>query len=369
MSTSLAFGDVSSAATPLLVTHTGAAGVTAAPFSLAFAIHCIADESVAPVQVYPALPATRATVDLEADALAVGSYAAAWTAPSADGTTQGRYRITWYCTQVSGGAEQRWAEDFELYPLRFGEATPTYALIADVRDEGVTVAAASNRRVFEALLMASQMAEVWTGRRFRPERKALRIDGTTQTSLLVGEPICLMESILYDGDAIPVDPTTYRVYNRHLTQGLITPDDRDAPRIEYVRRTGRGSTVDIYPVYPLVSGFNDLAFPRVSSAQEVQVTGVFGYTDRDGSPVGATPRALRKAVVLMALRELPKQAVQTDKAYDARYGGRVTSVRTREQTITWEARKATDQIAPFTGDPAIDSILLTYQRPISGVAV
>lgn len=369
MPISLALGDVSSAATPLLVTYTGADGVLAAPFALAFAIHCIANESVAPVQVYPDLPATRAEVDLEVDAIRTGVYAAAWTAPTTDDATLGRYRITWYCTQAEGGAETRWEEDFELLAQRFGPAVPRYALVCDVRDEGVTVAAASNRRVLDALAIAGDLAETWTGRRFRPEHKVIKIDGVTTTALLVREPICLIESVLYDGDVTPVDPTTYRVYNRHLTQGLLSPDDREAPQIEYVRRTGRGALADIYPVYPLVSGFNDLAFPRVSRAQEVQLSGVFGYTDRDGSPVGATPRALRRAVVLMALRELPKQGVHTDKAFDARYGGRVTSHRTREQTITWEARKASDQIAPFTGDPAIDAILLSYQRQISGAAV
>ena len=81
--------------------------------------------------------------------------------------------------EVEGGAETRWAEDFELLPLLFGSPAPRYALVCDVRDEGVTVAAASNRRVLDALAMAGDLAETWTGRRFRPERKTIKIDGVT----------------------------------------------------------------------------------------------------------------------------------------------------------------------------------------------
>lgn len=368
MPISLAFGDASSPTNPLLVTHTGASGVLAAPFALAFAIHSIADDSIAPVQLYPALPATRATVDLEADALATGTYVATWTAPDAGDAPEGRTRITWYCTQTEGGAETRWSEDFELLPMLFDAAAPSYALVADVRDEGVTVARAGNRRVLEALAMATAQVELWTGRRFRPERKVIKVDGTPSTQMLLDEPICMVESVLYEGDSIAIDPTTYRVYSRHLTQRLFAPDDRDTPRIVYVRRVGTGTFADVYPVYPLASGWSDLRTPR-SRAQEVQLTGVFGYTDPDGSPMGRTPLAIRKAIVLMALRELPKQGVQADKVFDARYGDRVISQRTREQTIAWSARPVSDGIAPFTGDQAIDSILLTYMKPVSATAV
>ena len=51
----------------------------------------------------------------------------------------------------------------------------------------------------------------------------IKIDGVTTTAMLVREPICLIESVIYDGDVTPVDPTTYRVYNLARHDEMVTP--------------------------------------------------------------------------------------------------------------------------------------------------
>ncbi len=312
---------------------------------------------------------TPHAVDLVADKLGTGRYVAVWTVPSNAPT--GRYRIRWYVTQAVGDAERSWSEDFEV--LAQPSLGTSYALVADVRDEGVTVAQASDRRISEALHNATTLIERWTGRVFVARWKAIRVDAAKNDYLILDEAIAGIEGIRSPSDPAGefIASTGYEVYGRHLSQGLLSPDDRDSPKIRVHARSGYG---DSYPGgYSYGAGYGSGVYSsfdrgRFGGAQQVEIHGVFGYTDPDpgGSPFGRTPSLISRCAVLLALRDLPKAGgLNAAGAFDAKMAHAVTNQRTREQSITWSDSASLRGPTNWTGDPTIDGILFTYCKGIS----
>lgn len=233
-----------------------------------------------------------------------------------------------------------------------------YASIADFRAEGVTPAAASDARLEALIGLASEYIERVTGRFFDARELTLTLDGTGGRSLLLGHPIVRVSEVFIElsvfspGD-VAVDTALYRVYNRHLTQGLLLPDDRDNPKLEFIHSS---DLLGIRIERPVLS-LSSLIWPR--GQQNVIVRGVFGFTERDGSPTGRTPRLIQHLTMLLVVREL---APLTDVAArdEAMKRWRITSERTRDQSYTLEALRLT---GAFTGDPTIDGILVSFVRP------
>ena len=223
-----------------------------------------------------------------------------------------------------------------------------YVSVADVRAEGITVADASDERIEAIIRLAERYIERVTGRFFEPRPQSLTIDGPSGRVLRLGHPIIRIDVVAVDSSSattpVPIDPSSYRVYNRHLTQGLLIPDDRDDPRIELVR--GGDASVGLDAIWPC-------------GVQNVRVAGVFGYTDPDGSPMGVTPMLIRHTTKLLVLRELPLMA-DLDGREDAQRRWRLTSERTRDQAYTLGALASQ---GAFTGDREIDLILAVYTRP------
>ena len=346
----------------LLDTFTGRPGVIADAAALAYRIDDISTPAklATPVQVYPvptvppAAPATRQAVDLVADRVSLGRYVARWTLPTTTAVT--RYRITWFCTPAVDAAEVSWCEEFDVVA---GPASWGWCLPSDLRGEGVSATEASDLRLATTITLASRMIERYTGNWFEPLPLALNLDGRGRNALLLQHPIISVSDVALTTymDAVPIlfELDDCRVYNRHLTDGLTSPDDRQNPKLELLRYGSWFSGYE-YPNYP--NSLMPLRWPR--GTQNVKVTGVYGYTDRDGdAPAGKLPDLLRHACKLMCLRELPVMT-DVDEREDRRDRWRVTSDRTRDQAQT---RASAGRTGRFTGSPEIDSILEIYERP------
>lgn len=354
----------SSASKPLLATWTLREGKLIAPVALAYEIF---DLSTPEKENDPLSVVARTDVDLTDDKVSTGHYAATWTVPS-NYVALGRHEIRWYATLVTDGPELTWSTYFDVVGSPSGlPVGDVYAGVSDVRDEGVG-SSVTDRRIIEKILEASQMLDTWTGRHFAPESKTLTLNGTRSTTLTLNEPVIAVEKVvLFDGFS-DIEPPAYVVYNRHL-QGLRNPDDRDTPKLEF--RGGWWETrynAGSYR-YP-----NILSKPQWGGRepQSVKLTGVFGYTDPDGSPVGRTPQLATNIVVRMVLRELPKQ--NTMAAIMKRREAMITSMRTREQTIQWKepsdlSGASYTNTTRFTGDPSIDIMIEQLCIPISGAVV
>jgi hypothetical protein len=156
------------------------------------------------------------------------------------------------------------------------------------------------------------------------------------------------------------------VFARHLTENLRSPDDRESPLVQFAARMSDASLDSTgYPY-----GLDDAQSRRFATgAQNISIAGVFGYTEFDGSPCGQTPRAVRRASVLLALREIfPYTSAQGWQAQNEAF---VTEKRTREQSIKFGGgsngggSKGGGMAGP-TGDPEIDRLIMSVMPTVRG---
>lgn len=215
---------------------------------------------------------------------------------------------------------------------------------------------------------ASVQIEAYTRRWFYPREMTLLLDGTGGDILQVGPPIIavfevrlLAPALVTVGDNTLVEATSVRVYNRHLTQGLNDPDDRNNPKIQYLQsNAGTRRSPNIWP-----SGY----FPY--GVQNVQVHGLFGYTELDDpatlwtdgiTPVGVTPEIIKLACTMLAARDTRAIGDVSGRVSDA-LTGYVNRERTRDQEIAYSTPNKSSIItnaAGIQGNPDIQALLKPY---------
>ena len=201
--------------------------------------------------------------------------------------------------------------------------------VKDLRDESVSVAQASDDRLRALIDEAGRSIDSFTGWFFEPRRLTLRLDGRgTPTIEPPVPPIELLE-LKVGGTALSLAPGDL------LVVGAPVGPSFDGPRL--ARKSG-------------------FVFPRGEG--NVEATGVWGYTEDDGSNHGRTPREIQQACMLLVLRWLSPLAF--DDA-EARQRWRIVEERTRDQS--YRLAPATGARMAFTGDPDIDGILARYRRP------
>lgn len=280
--------------------------------------------------------------------IGLGHYVATWTAAG----NVGLHRIVWSVTRIPAGAVWTYQDDFDVLPAGLGPLVG-YSLLSEVRDEGFTSAMVSDARALKVLARVAGMIERWTRRFFEPRYRTITLDGSRGAAMYLDDPIISIAAGYVDGNVL--DATSYQVANRHITEGLTNPDDRDGPRIQFQRVTRALVSID--------DSFRQVFWP---GPQNVQLTGLFGYTDY--SPlvqVGVTPSQIKWVSLLLFAREMG-QLSDPDGRADAANAYRTTSIRTRDQSITYGKNRAdlvTLGAGEFTGDPAIDDIIASYMAP------
>jgi hypothetical protein len=301
------------------------------------------------------------TVDLDDDRVEeqTGHFAAVGNPLIPSGAEDGAHEIRWSWT--IDGKPHAYAERFDVLegvPRGLGGG---YALVSDFRREDMCEEGASTLKLLRLIQAASLDVERYTKKFFDPRRLSLRLDGTGSNLLPLGHPIIALEavSILDQPISVDFDDRELRVYNRHLG-GLLDPDDRRAPLIALpgllLPFEMEGTWSSTFVVAPSLRS----RFPTYP--QNITVTGLFGWTDPDGTHLGKTPDDIREVTRLIVRRKLPS-LTDTDAAFDAQEGHRVKRIKTRDQEIEYEAARVTGMV-PFTGDPEIDRILSRYVRTL-----
>ena len=323
------------------------------------------------VQTFP--PSGRSTVDVTAlfptgDKLATGHYAARYTVPDAE--VLGEHVIKWHYKVTPTSVEQCFAEEFQVAAAAGAPLGGSYCTVQDLRDAGVPstgIGGKTDAELQALIAKASRLVEKFTGRFFEPRSLVVRLDGTGRHGLLVGDPIVSITSITLISDDFvsnqTIDLSDVRIYNRHLTQNLLNPDDRENPRIEFLefdRRHERIGGVGQDSAHHL---FHPHRWPE--GTQNVELDGVFGYTDFDGTSTGKVPDLIGDVTCLIALRMLPAAFSDPDKRADVLDAWKVTEYKTRDQTIKYASpdKLGGRGVGAFTGDPQIDTILALYTRP------
>lgn len=351
---SIAPSQSSTCTNPVLDLYTTADGALVDVASLEFTISENVTNPGTPVQVFP--PSGRATVDLadcpDGHRLGVGHYVAEWDVP--DDADVGEHIITWFFQLTGSSPEQTFTETFSVVlPIGASEES-LYTTLADVRLEGLGVSAASNDRVNRIIRLAGAYIDSYTGRWFVPKTRTFTLDGRGHSVLHLQHPIISISAVSLDllpaeGAMTSVDLDELVIYNRHLRQGLLQPDDRNNPKIEFVR-----ADEDIRRALPRSSL---LYFPH--GRQNVTVSGVFGYTEPDGSATGRTPLLIQEAALRLVMRYFEPRV----NAAFATGVGPLWKEMTREQRAEYATPDRLAIQGSFFGDPEIDSILAKYRRP------
>lgn len=361
--TAIARGATSSATTPLLDIWTtdGQLVDDPDPGTLTFTI---VDLSTEEKEATPVVVIGPVTVDLTDDRIGSSTtphFAASFTLDASEPT--GAHEIRW--VWELGGVPFTWAMRFDVLkgiPRGLGTG---WGLVSDLRAEGFAASDVSDVRLLKLLAEQRAFVERVTGQFFEPRHLSMKIDGTDSRDLLLGHPIIALDLVQVGDTLLDIDPSSaaLAIYNRHLREGLLDPDDRWVPRIAIPGLPTLAFDDAQATVYQNANlAYLPGRFP--ANPQIVTVSGLFGYTDPDGSPFGKTPDAARRALYLLVQRHLPKLAC-TDEVFDARMAGRVSSLRTRDQSITYAVTSQGE--GGMTGDLEIDRLLYPFMRLRMGV--
>lgn len=315
------------------------------------------DKRLVPIQIWPTTVGNRQAVDLDEERLSLGRYAPAWTAPTGSAAA-GRYAVRWFWKVATADRE---SSAWQVFEVLDGEPVsgPKYTLVSDLRGECGDLKV-SEIRLQAAILLASSQVENITARYFEPRYALQRHDGHGARALMFNDPIIGVASMGIDtqpsmrGD-LPIDLDELRIYNRHLTQRMTNPDDRDSPKIEFVHSRDYFEQRDV--LSPSFAGITLRSFVFPYGVQNCAVEGVFGYTEFDGTPFGKTPEMIQYVTRLLALRSVPDDDQCREQV---RNGWRVIEERTRDQMIRYADPRKFGQ---WTGDADIDVILASFIRP------
>jgi hypothetical protein len=203
----------------------------------------------------------------------------------------------------------------------------SYATVGDLRAEGVTEDEASDARLQALIDEATATIDHATGWFFEPRAVTYRLDGRRTASIEPPAPPIRVDRIAIGGSELSLTPEDLVVIGSPVQPGFY------APRIT------------------LCHG----VFPR--GCGNVEIDGLWGYTEDDGTPEGRIPLEIRRACMLLVLRWLSPLS----DGDDARHAWRVTTMRTRDQSVSFASL---GQPGPYAGDPDIDRILLRYCRPL-----
>lgn len=308
-----------------------------------------------PVQVLPATGGEKQAVDVTAHRIGVGRYAAIW-APAADAFL-GRYAVRWFYKTAASAPEQSFDQEFELVSRPY--VGPAYCTLYDLVGAGMTSAATDDGVAQRLIVEASRYVELYTGRQFYPLYKSITVGGRHGHALRLEEPIVAIEGVNTDfrDGFVSADrgQGSYRVFNRHLSQNLLNPDDRGDPKLEFLH--GWGSEYSHWHGEPAY-------YERFSTGvHNVRVSGIFGYTEPDGSFVGATPQLIRLATKLLCFKQ--QHPAGSQRRQDQFRSERLKSEYTRDQGYIM-ADPGDARGSPFvthTMDPEIDAILHGFRRP------
>ena len=304
-----------------------------------------------------------------------------FTVPTSSPTGTYTAEVTFTAHPTGGDAL---AEQTVTFPFRVLDETAgftnSYAQLDDLVAQGFPVGQPppcaggySYTKARVALERASRYVEEITGRIFGPHYMIHDHDGQGGPILQLNHAVVALTDLrltftTFSPADLPISEGDVRVYNRHARQRMIGKgdDDRQDPRIEFLRvasdyGAARGGFMgDTH----LLSGRSTFT----ASGQNIQLSGVFGYTDWDGSPYGKVPDLIKEVTMRLAARYLQPLWQQVGGAGPAgTAAGPITVERTLDQAVSFA--NIAGEAGPgayagaFTGDPEIDQLLVLYKAP------
>ena len=203
-----------------------------------------------------------------------------------------------------------------------------YASVADLRDEGILEAQASDERLVALIEEAGRAIDSYTGWFFEPRTLTFRFDGRGTASIEPSFPPITLSRLALGDSELSMLPEDLVVEGAPVMPGFAGP---------------------------LISRTAGRTFPK--GRGNIEARGVWGYTEHDGTPEGRTPLEIRRACLLLVNRWLSPLGADDG---EARSRWRILEERTRDQSYKLNPIQGEPGL---TGDPDIDGILARYRRP------
>lgn len=349
----LAQGQASGCGSPVLDLYTTVDGERTDAAVVEFIIYELVTNPLVPAQVFPL--AGREAVDVAqfctdgGNRLGLGHYVAKWDVPLDE--LVGAHAISWWFKLDALGEEFSFVESFDIVPFVGSSDNSLYTTIAEMRARGVTTTLADDDTLLASIELNSRMIDHFTGQWFYAREMELHLDGRGTFTLHLDIPIVEVTRVAIDywaddSSTTDINLDDLEIYDRHVRLGMLKPDDRQCPKI--VLRQASNTMKRVQPGWGGV-------FPK--GQQNVLIAGTFGYTEPDGS----TPLLIREACRRMVKRDLLAIA----SSGSGGPSGPVKREKTREQEVEYaDANKSALQ-GVYTGDPAIDMILVRFRRPFA----
>lgn len=316
-----------------------------------------------PVQVWPETLGDWEQLDPTQDAptghrIGVGHYFAPYTVPLDEAI--GDHKIVWRWQHTVLAPFETLSEEFYITE----GAIPTmdaYCGVSCLRSEGFTDPPYTDARIELLAQLATRYIDKMTGRWFSPrtfgETGRFKMDGKDSRTLHLEIPIIRLDKLYIETqgflnpDLVEIGLDYVRAYNNHLT-GQTQPDDRENPRISFVP-VSRIQEVVSSGLFPA-----PYYFPK--GRQNIHIEGVFGYTDPNGTAFGETPLLIKQVCRRLVARDLLLDSDACEKLV-AKNKFRINSDKQGSQTIRLQNLWLK---GAFTGDPEIDTVLMSFKRPI-----
>lgn len=175
-----------------------------------------------------------------------------------------------------------------------------------------------------------------------------------------------VEEVQISSSQSDIDLSSIIVYNRHLTEGLINPDDRRNPMIAY-GQGGTSSSRKLYGSGRFLRGNQVIKLFGIWGFTELGTTGQAGETELDSQiplSYGSTPAEINRAAMLLTTAYMP--TLSDGGAQEAVDSSRIIEEKTRDQSYKLDKGSVTEDSAyGFTGIQEVDTILMRYCGPAS----
>jgi len=288
----------------------------------------------------------------------------AWHDPAGDATKDYRIRI-------------RKSADGTYYTsdnTSVTRAARGYCTIQDIRDEGFADPPVTDAMITIGIARATEYIDRYCRQWFEPRWRTIILDGVRLDQMLPDVPIIALAQVFLEDDEQGL--ADLRIYNRHLTNGTTSPDDRANPRVAFAQDTeyfDRSLRTDFGRRFPY--GRKNVKLVGLFGHTELGEGDAIGHTAADSQiplSLGQTPALIKRAAVLLSCTLM--YTLASGRAASALIASRVVEDETKDQRYKAQGKTATQidgqgLFGDEFGLSEVDAILAGFAAPLSAGGV
>lgn len=274
-------------------------------------------------------------VDLVAERVSLGLYQVSYTVPLL--AVVGEYSLE---VQRLNGVTllRKYRQEFEIITAYIPDFEDNLhlCLVRDLRAEGVAITT-TDFKIARAITRGDTWLERYCARTFQPRFARFKLICRTAGVLKLPEPLCWLQSVESSSNELLL-LSSMNLFSRYLRQLKGAPgageDDRDNSKIVF-------------------SGF--------IQNEQYWVSGVWGYSQADGSEIGCVPEQIRLAAINLGLKYQTSLMGSGSGAIPG-FTDRLISEKTATQSYNLSPLDS-GSVSMIAGDSELYRLLKQYRRP------